>query len=212
LKAHASRGSEYDRGTGCGKTARPGLCGGCRVTGIPTAELKSKREMKIYPKEYFEIESPLPAAEILAVLDAVVEPPKWFRWKAASGKKFFGEVSTNSFKIWKIISYRNSFLPIIEGRITPTISGSHIAVTLRLHRFVALFMLFWLGGVSTGLVTFVTEVMRGKTGPLPLLLVPSGMLLFGIAMTSGCFWWEAKKTKPALIELLKGVERQPTPA
>jgi hypothetical protein len=32
------RGSEYNRGTGCGKTARPGLCGGCRVTGIPTAE------------------------------------------------------------------------------------------------------------------------------------------------------------------------------
>ena len=32
------RGREYDRGTGCGKTARPGLHGGCRVTGIPTVE------------------------------------------------------------------------------------------------------------------------------------------------------------------------------
>ena len=32
------RGSEDDRGTGCGKTARPGLHGGCRVTGIPTVE------------------------------------------------------------------------------------------------------------------------------------------------------------------------------
>jgi hypothetical protein len=31
------RGSECDRGTGCGKTARPGLCGGRRVTGVPTA-------------------------------------------------------------------------------------------------------------------------------------------------------------------------------
>jgi hypothetical protein len=29
-------GSEYNRGTGCGKTARPGLCGGCWVTGITT--------------------------------------------------------------------------------------------------------------------------------------------------------------------------------
>ncbi len=28
--------SEYDRGAGCGKTARPDLCGGCQVTGIPT--------------------------------------------------------------------------------------------------------------------------------------------------------------------------------
>jgi hypothetical protein len=39
------RGSEYNRGTGCGKTARPGLYGGCRVTGIPTvATPKSGRK------------------------------------------------------------------------------------------------------------------------------------------------------------------------
>jgi len=36
--------SEYNRGTGCGKTARPGLCGGRPVTGVPTAEnLKKER-------------------------------------------------------------------------------------------------------------------------------------------------------------------------
>ena len=33
------RESEYNRGTGCGKTARPGLCGGRPVTGVPTAEI-----------------------------------------------------------------------------------------------------------------------------------------------------------------------------
>ena len=32
----ALRGSECNRGTGCGKTARPGLHGGRRVTGVPT--------------------------------------------------------------------------------------------------------------------------------------------------------------------------------
>ena len=37
------RESEYNRGTGCGKTARPGLCGGCPVTGIPTANSNEKR-------------------------------------------------------------------------------------------------------------------------------------------------------------------------
>ena len=38
LETRALRESEYNRGTGCGKTARPGLCGGRRVTGVPTAE------------------------------------------------------------------------------------------------------------------------------------------------------------------------------
>ena len=33
------RGCEYNRGTQCGKTARWGLCGGRRVTGVPTAEI-----------------------------------------------------------------------------------------------------------------------------------------------------------------------------
>ena len=168
--------------------------------------------MKIYFKDCFEIDSLLPACEIYAALDAVVEPPKWFRWRSTSGKKFYGEISNDNFKIWRIISYRNSFIPIIEGKITPTISGSSIAVTMRLHWFVALFMLFWLGGVSTGVVTFLIAVMRGKMEPFPTLLIPLGMLVFGIAMTSGCFWWEVKKTKPALIELLKGPERQPTSA
>jgi hypothetical protein len=30
--------SEYNRGTGCEKTARPGLWRGLRVTGVPTPE------------------------------------------------------------------------------------------------------------------------------------------------------------------------------
>ena len=34
LHAEASTTEEPESG----KTARPGLCGGCRVTGIPTAE------------------------------------------------------------------------------------------------------------------------------------------------------------------------------
>jgi hypothetical protein len=46
------RGSEYNRGTGCGKTARPGLYGGCRATGIPTVETPklSKKNLKTIVK------------------------------------------------------------------------------------------------------------------------------------------------------------------
>ena len=46
------RGRAYNRGTGCGKTARPGLHGGCRVTGIPTVEPPKSRAM------YHEITCP----------------------------------------------------------------------------------------------------------------------------------------------------------
>lgn len=166
--------------------------------------------MKIYPKDTFDIDTPLSASGIFSTLESEVEAPKRFRWWSSSGKKYQGKFNQTDFKIWRIISYRNSFLPIVEGTITPTTSGSRIAVTMRLHRFVAAFMLFWLGGVSLALVSFFIATMRGKMAPLPALLIPLGMLLFGILLTSCSFWWEAKRTKPFLIELFKGIERQPT--
>jgi hypothetical protein len=39
LDGDALRGSEYNRGTGCLNRARPGLCGGRRAIGVPTAEV-----------------------------------------------------------------------------------------------------------------------------------------------------------------------------
>jgi ribosomal protein S18 acetylase RimI-like enzyme len=39
LDGNALRGSEYNRGTGCLNRASPGLCGGRRAIGVPTAEI-----------------------------------------------------------------------------------------------------------------------------------------------------------------------------
>jgi hypothetical protein len=57
-KCDGLRGSECNRRTGCGKTARPGLCGGCRATGVPIT--RSQRKMTYFPElqecDYFKIE------------------------------------------------------------------------------------------------------------------------------------------------------------
>ena len=42
--APAWRGRASNRSTGCGTTARPGRCGGRRVTGVPTAEATKRRQ------------------------------------------------------------------------------------------------------------------------------------------------------------------------
>ena len=62
-------------------------------------------------------------------------------------------------------------------------------------------MFIWLSGVSIGVLTFLAAALSGKMTPLPALLVPLGMLVFGIALTSGGFWWEAKKTKPIIVRM-----------
>ena len=158
--------------------------------------------MNFYPKATFTIDTTLSTSELSAALNAVTEPQQWFRWGATEGKLFHGECSGDGFTLWRIITYRNSFLPIIEGRITPAISGCRVAVTMRLHRFVAAFMIFWLGFVGVSLVFFVTVALNGSMELIPGVLVPLGMLVFGIALTSGAFWWEVKKTRPLIQALL----------
>lgn len=167
--------------------------------------------MKIYPKYLFTIDSPLSASEMVSVLESAVEPPKLVRWGASGSRSYQGEFTHSGFKIWRIISYRNSFLPIIEGTIIPVTSGSRVAVTMRLHRFIAVFMIIWLSMVAALLLAFSLASMNGRIDPFPAVLVPFFMLVFGILLTSCSFWAEARKAKLFLVELFKGIEHKTTP-
>src|SRR5713226_1590989 len=83
--------------------------------------------------------SPARAAK---VLQKIVEPAKTFRWPFSSDPRYFeGSVEEDCFTISRIISYGNSFLPIIEGRFQS--EGSNI-VTLNM-RMAWPVMVFWYG-------------------------------------------------------------------
>jgi hypothetical protein len=99
----------------------------------------------------------------------------------------------DSFELQRAILYRNSFLPIIRGRIVPIEVGTRVNVTMYLHPVVALFMTFWLGAVGYALRA------ASSTSRLPLLL----MFLFGVALTTGGFFPEAFKAKRLLSAALR---------
>jgi hypothetical protein len=44
-----------------------------------------------------------------------------------------GTIDNNTFRVRRDIHYRNSFLPLVRGRITPTSTGSHISVKMFIH-------------------------------------------------------------------------------
>jgi hypothetical protein len=55
------------------------------------------------------------------------------------------------YKFQKVISYRNSFLPVITASVEPGHrEGARIRVRMRLHAFVALFMAVWMTGATAG--------------------------------------------------------------
>lgn len=159
--------------------------------------------MKFWPSDKFEIETTMLPQDIVASLNSNVEPKKLYRMSKEHAP-FQGNISPDGFKIIRIIHYRNSFLPVIKGRFLPGDSGIKVAIRMELHPLVALFMLVWFGGIGLGLLAAIVRLLNGHTLPYPMLLIPSAMLVVGWAITLCGFWFEVKKQKKMLIEMLKG--------
>ncbi|BAJ01649.1 hypothetical protein SVI_1678 [Shewanella violacea DSS12] len=133
---------------------------------------------------------------MLLIISENIGPRNLF--SLVSAREYNGSVTKNGFLISKNIYYRNSFLPLIEGKVKPSINGSHIIVTMRLHALVLCFMFVWFCGVGIGCVAVLSHLDNFS---FPLL-IPFIMLFSGIIIVSGGFWFEASKQKTKLVELL----------
>ena len=159
--------------------------------------------MKLLPYRRVVLQSPLAPDEVARVLLDSVDPnPRW----GASNRPFAGSVTPPEFRIHRTISYRNSFLPQIVGRIAPDGSGSRIAMTLGLHPLVAVFVAGWLSVVG---IVGIAVVLGGAATQNPIAWMPVGMFLFGCLLTMGAFSFEVRKAKQILISLLEGTELAP---
>ena len=163
--------------------------------------------MSVLPYRQFELLSPLSAGDATTTLANAVEAKRWFRWGwGASECPFEGTVTDSTFEIQRIISYRNSFLPLIRGTIAAEPPGSRISITMRLNAFVLVFMVVWLGGVAAGGVAIAIGVLTGRV-EIVFLFIPVGMFLFGGLLTAGAFAFEARKAEQAITNLLHAHRR-----
>ena len=156
--------------------------------------------MKYWPADTFEIESSLPRGEVIERLGRNIEPRKILRF---FGKHvyFQGRVDSSGFEVTRIIKYRNSFLPIIKGNFADHDSGTTITITMQLQPLVVAFMCVWFGLAGLFLLGFALAASVGAIFVLP-------KLLFGWALATGGFWFEAGKQKKFLISLLSGLGRK----
>ena len=159
----------------------------------------------------FHIDSPLPPDAVRERVEAMTARPVGFlaslraafSRRAPESPPFIGTIGRHSFRIWRDIRYRNSFLPVVRGEILAIASGSRLQVTMTLHWLVTLFMLVWFGGVGLALVAGRAGTEGG------FLAVPLGMLLFGVALVSAAFIPEAVRARRLLEQAAAGV---PPPA
>lgn len=157
--------------------------------------------MPLLPYDTLLIESPLPLHEARARLQGATGPVRWLRF-GAPPHAFEGEVAGDAVRIHRAIRYQNAFLPRIEGRLEPGAQGSRLRAAMKLHPFVAVFMAVWFSIALAAGLPMVIALFFGA--PAVTALIPLAMLLFGGALVSGAFTFEARIARERLAALLDG--------
>jgi hypothetical protein len=152
------------------------------------------------PFRKFEFSTPMSMAHAARVLEEIVEPPRKWGWPTSPKLGYFeGRVSGSRFKIHRIIHYRNSFIPIIEGNLRRDGLGTVVTLNMRLVWpivpvwFGIILFLAW-GSVA------VDSRLAGPFGARILLL---GMALFIYLVATIPFAIEVRIAMKRLLELLR---------
>jgi hypothetical protein len=147
------------------------------------------------PHERFTLDTPLGAAEVVQRLRDATAP-------ALGGELFWGSVDHDEFRLRRAIRYRNSFLPVLHGRIEATATGTRLRVSMRLHGWVVAFMGVWFGVLAIVLVAAVAILaVEGKF--TPLVFAPLPLFPFGYALMIGAFELEAGRGRELLEAVLR---------
>jgi hypothetical protein len=161
--------------------------------------------MKFLPTENITYKTRLKEEEVVKRLSDLIEPEKTFRFgifSSGASKSYEGQINGQTFVIKRIIGYRNSFLPRINGIIERDFDGMTIKVKMRLNIFVIVFLCIWCGGVGLGCIAFLIQAF-GSSEFNPATLIPFGMLIFVYLLTMGGFKFESNKSKKDLQNIFE---------
>jgi hypothetical protein len=160
------------------------------------------------PYRRFEIVSTLSREAAAARINGIVEPHSpLIATFVRTNKLFAGDLSSDRFKIKRIVNYRDTMVPVIEGVFEPSPSGSRIRITMRLAHWVAAFFVLWCGGTT---IMFLLSAL----GLLPSSHPTSSLswlfpLAFVYVMSAIGFNSEADKARGLLEEALRATPSGP---
>lgn len=162
------------------------------------------------PYQRLTIVTPMSPVEAVERLAEVVGPPRGVLggfW-SADHKPYTGTVSGTHFKIVRHLLYRNSFRPVISGRVDAGPEGTVVHASLRPDLFVLVLMLVWLGVVVDLAAVEALAYLRAwrAAGALPDLgpydlALPAAMLCLGYGVMLVAFRVEAWFTARFLRQL-----------
>ncbi len=125
----------------------------------------------------------LSSDEIAKLLsDEIAVPTKsLFGQTPIIGNKFYmGEVSNKGFEIRRIIYTRNSFMPIIYGKLIPESPETQVNILITLHPIIIAFSILLCTPLILGfMVLFFGSLINfpDNLGMIPLAVIPFSMLV-----------------------------------
>lgn len=154
--------------------------------------------MRLVPWHTFTLQTNSPRSLVCQHLKEQVEPIKLVRFFSRNHAPYQGVVSEDSFKIHRIIHYRNSFLPVIRGRFEEQGDQTLVHVKMSLHPLVSVFLGVWL----LGWYGFAVPVAIASQFPDGLGFLFLGMPLLFLVIAWIAFWVEANRSQRDLEKYL----------
>lgn len=119
----------------------------------------------------------------------------------SSNAEFAGQIHPRGFQIVPRIQYRNSFLPVLTGKITEGEGETVIDITAQMHMLTRVYMIIWFGMASFIFLCGIIAVVAGGFEKVVLILVSFGFIAFGQLLMRGGFYGPAGKALKRLKEL-----------
>lgn len=137
--------------------------------------------------------------DICMILQSVTDSRKVAIYANA---EFYGQVHLLDFRIAPRLNYRNSFVPVLTGKMTEKKGGTAIEITLRMHILTRVLITLWNGMACFCFLCAVMAVFTGGLEQMTLIIVSLGLLILGQAFPRCCFYGPAKNALKRLKELI----------
>lgn len=162
---------------------------------------------KLLPYENFNFTTKLSTTEVMDRLSKNVSPKSTnvFSFNRDMSKPYTGKIYTNTFEISRVINYKNSFLPNINGTLTSFLGKTEVEIKMKPFTAVIVFMAIWLGFVGIaciGILIYIFMNLSNFSFSFGII-IPFIMFIFGCLLCTIPFKMEAKKSKEFLFKLFE---------
>lgn len=163
--------------------------------------------MNFIPYKNFYIISPLKPEEIQAALEKVTASTSsvkvnWGRGGHLSEGYFMGYSFNGSFKFQQVLTYQNSFAPMITGSTELYQTGSRIHIEMKLLSYTKVFLMFALGFLTIATASLLYSNVKDKY-IVPSSFIPLAMIVIGYLMTILGFNAESRNAQNYLLDLFE---------